>query len=92
MRLEYRKRLCARAKFLVAAMVRMTSANSECTVNLLGRDNRGELVGEGNTTKGYGAVCNSEGFGGPAVGGANGEDELLNSGILKRAEGGGKVL
>ena len=79
-------------KVLVAAMIRMTSANSECAIDLLGCYNRSELVGERNPTKGYRAGCDSESLGGPAVGGANGENEMLNSGVLSGAEDGGKVL
>ena len=92
MRLEYRKGLCARAKFLVTAMVWMTSANSECAVNLLGCDNRCELVREGDPTKSYGSGCDGEGRGGPTVGGANGENEMLDSGVLGGADDGGEVL
>jgi len=74
------------------AVIGMSGADGECPVQLLGGDDGGEFVGEGDAAEGEGAVGAGEGRGGPAVGGADGEDELLGAGVLKGAEGGGEVL
>jgi hypothetical protein len=73
-------------------MVWMAGADGECAVELLGGDDGGELVGEGDAAKGDGVVGTGERGWRPAISRADGKDELLDASVLKRAESGGEVL
>lgn len=70
---------------LMPAVVGMSGTDGECPVQLLGGDDGGEFVREGDAAEGEGAVGAGERRRGPAVGRAYGEDELLGAGVLKRA-------
>jgi len=70
----------------------MAGADGECAVELLGGDDGGELVGEGDAAKGDGVVGTGERGWRPAISRADGKDELLDASVLKRAESGGEVL
>ncbi len=64
---------------LVAGVVGVVGEDGSGSVELLGEDYAGELVGEGENAEGEEEVGAGAGGGGPAVGGTYGEDEALGS-------------
>ena len=61
-------------------------------VDLLGENDAGELVGEGDASEGEEELRLLAGGGGPAVGGTDGEDETLGAVVAETAEAGGELL
>jgi hypothetical protein len=74
----------------VAGVVGVAGADGEGAVDLLGEDDGGEFVGEGDAAEGEGAFGAFERGRGPAVGRADGEEGVLGSGVLEGAEDGGE--
>lgn len=73
-------------------MVGVSGEDGGGAVELLGEDDAGELVGEGEAAEGEEEVGALVGGGGPAVGGTDGEDEALGSVVAEAADAGSEVL
>jgi hypothetical protein len=76
----------------VACVIGVASENCACAVELFGDDEAGECVGERESSEGEqepgAGAC---GFG-PAIGRADGEDDMLRAFIAASAEPGGECL
>ena len=70
----------------------MAGEDGEGAVELFGKDDAGEVVGEGDGAEGEKQAGSGASGGGPSVGGADGEDDGLCSGIAEAAEVGGKFF
>jgi hypothetical protein len=77
---------------LVAGVVGVAGEDGEGAVELLGEDYAGEFVGQGDESEREEEVGSGAGVGGPAVGGADGEDEALGALVAKTADAGGEGL
>jgi len=66
--------------------------DGEGAVDLLGEDEAGEVVGQGDEAEGEQEVGAGAGQRGPAVGRADGEDDALRAGIAEADEVFGEVL
>ena len=76
----------------MAAMVWMPSQDCECAIKLLGCYDGCKFVRQGNTTKRDDPCGGGKSSARPAVGWADGENDLLGSVVLKRAQGCGELL
>jgi hypothetical protein len=84
-------RECGRS-ISVAGVVGMSGEDGEGAVELLGEHDAGEFVREGHETEGEGEGGVAERFLRPAVGGADGEVEMLDAGVAFPADPGGELL
>ena len=64
----------------------MAGENGESAVELLGEDDAGELMGQGDASEGEEKVGALARGGRPAVRGADGQDEMLRAAIAESAE------
>ena len=78
--------------WLVAGVVGVVGEDGEGAVDLLGGDGAGEFVGEGHAAERDGAVGAGEGGGGPAVGGADGEEDALGAVVAKPGDERGELF
>jgi hypothetical protein len=77
---------------LVAGVVGVAREDGSGAVDLLGEDDAGELVGEGDEAEREEEVGTVAGCGGPAVGGTDGEDQALCAIVAETAESGGEFF
>jgi hypothetical protein len=77
---------------LVTGVVGVAGEDGEGAVELLGEDDAGQLVGQGDESEREEEVGPGAGGGGPAVGWTDGEDEALGAVVAEAAEASGEVL
>ena len=76
----------------MAGVIGVTRENCACAVELLGHDEAGEGVGESEGSQREKKAGSGSGLIGPAVGRADGEDDVLRAFIAAGAEPGGESL
>jgi hypothetical protein len=76
----------------MAGVVGVAGEDGEGSVELLGEDYAGEFVGQGDESEREEEVGAGSSVGGPAVGGADGEDEALGAFVAETADAGGEVF
>ena len=75
----------------MTAVIRMPGQNGAGAVELFGEDDAGEFMGEGDGAEGEEEVGAGAGGGGPAISGADGEEELLDAAVAEGAEVGCEI-
>ena len=70
----------------------MAGEDGEGAVELLGENDAGELVRQGDGAEGEQEIGAGAGLAGPTVGGTDGEDEIPRGGVAVAAEKRGEVF
>ena len=76
----------------MAGVVGVSGEDGECAIELLGEHDAGELVGKGHGAEGEQEGGALAGCGRPAIGGADGEVEMLDARVALVAEPCGELL